>query len=205
MRSFEQRKAEVFRRSEERIQKRIRMKRRLLTASVPLLLCVTLSAITLLPGLENGTPTGALPGGSDGLLTDTAASDIHDSSENIKLNGSVVQSSGIGTETCEDAGDTTVEVLQNGVCRFCDRGEAAERIRQTIREILNSPAVELPYGEMSDAEEAQTGYRIIFTNDEVWEYFWTGTVLTDCAANTHYILSDAQRAALEEITGLSVE
>ena len=70
---------------------------------------------------------------------------------------------------------------------------------------MNSPAVELPYGEMSDAEEAQTGYRIIFTNDEVREYFWTGTVLTDCAANTHYILSDAQRAALEEVTGLSVE
>ncbi len=49
MRSFEERKAEIFRRSEKRIREQ-RHRRRILLSCVPLFLCVLLAAIFVLPG-----------------------------------------------------------------------------------------------------------------------------------------------------------
>ena len=57
MRNFEERKAEVFRRSENRIKERKRNRNRILAMCIPLCLILTVFSFTMLPGL--------LPVGSD--------------------------------------------------------------------------------------------------------------------------------------------
>ena len=57
MRNFEERKAEVFRRSENRIKERRRNRNRILAMCIPLCLVLTIFSFTMLPGM--------LPVGSD--------------------------------------------------------------------------------------------------------------------------------------------
>ena len=57
MRNFEERKAEVFRRSENRIKERKRNRNRILAMCIPLCLVLTIFSFTMLPGM--------LPVGSD--------------------------------------------------------------------------------------------------------------------------------------------
>ena len=65
MRNFEERKAEVFRRSEKRIKERKQRRNHLIMACLPLVLCITILGAFLFPG---GTPedpgfNGAAGGG----------------------------------------------------------------------------------------------------------------------------------------------
>jgi len=51
MRNFEERKAEIFRRSESRIEARKRNRNRILAVCIPLCLTLTVGAVTILPGM----------------------------------------------------------------------------------------------------------------------------------------------------------
>ena len=51
MRNFEERKAEVFRRSENRIKERKRNRNRILALCVPLCLILTVMSVTMLPSM----------------------------------------------------------------------------------------------------------------------------------------------------------
>jgi len=77
MRNFEERKAEVFRRSEKRIKERKRNRNRILAFCIPLCLIVTVWSIMILPAMmpasksDNNAGEGMdIMGGVDG--TDTA-------------------------------------------------------------------------------------------------------------------------------------
>ena len=65
MRNFEERKAEVFRRSENRLKKRKRNVKRVLALCIPLCLILTIFLVTMLPGMipvgmDRTTGTGSL-------------------------------------------------------------------------------------------------------------------------------------------------
>jgi hypothetical protein len=53
MRNFEERKAEVFRRSEKRIRERKRVRNRILMSCVPLCLILTIWSVTILPKISH--------------------------------------------------------------------------------------------------------------------------------------------------------
>ena len=61
MRDLEQARAEVFRRSEEKIKERTRMRRRALTMCVPLVLCLVIGAVTAPMLLRDGRSNTAVP------------------------------------------------------------------------------------------------------------------------------------------------
>ena len=65
MRNFEERKAEVFRRSEKRIKERKQRRNHILMACIPLVLCITLLGAFLFPGATPEDPSfnGAAGGG----------------------------------------------------------------------------------------------------------------------------------------------
>ena len=65
MRNFEERKAEVFRRSEKRIKERKARRNHILMACIPLVLCITLLGAFLFPGAtpENPSFNGSAGGG----------------------------------------------------------------------------------------------------------------------------------------------
>ncbi len=67
MRDLETCKAEVFRRSEEKIKERSRMRRRALTLCVPLVLCLVIGAVTAPMLLRDGNKAGADPTMVSGL------------------------------------------------------------------------------------------------------------------------------------------
>ncbi|MBQ2062552.1 MAG: hypothetical protein II458_07735 [Oscillospiraceae bacterium] len=61
MRDLEQCRAEVFRRSEEKIKERARMRRRALTLCVPLALCLMIGAVTAPALLRDGKKAAVAP------------------------------------------------------------------------------------------------------------------------------------------------
>lgn len=65
MRNFEERKAEVFRRSEKRIKERKQRRNHILMACIPLVLCITLLGAFLFPGATPEDPrfNGSAGGG----------------------------------------------------------------------------------------------------------------------------------------------
>ena len=82
MRNFEERKAEVFRRSEKRIKERIRKRNSLLAAGIPMCLVFVVLSITSFPVKEEATPPGmgeeVTDGGTYGEVT---IIDLHEKDE----------------------------------------------------------------------------------------------------------------------------
>ena len=68
MRNFEERKAEVFRRSEKRIKERKARRKHILMACIPLVLCITLLGAFLFPGATPEDPS--FNGSAGGGLTE---------------------------------------------------------------------------------------------------------------------------------------
>ena len=68
MRNFEERKAEVFRRSEKRIKERKARRNHILMACIPLVLCITLLGAFLFPGAAPEDPS--FNGSAGGGLTE---------------------------------------------------------------------------------------------------------------------------------------
>ena len=68
MRNFEERKAEVFRRSEKRIKERKARRNHILMACIPLVLCITLLGAFLFPGATPEDPS--FNGSAGGGLTE---------------------------------------------------------------------------------------------------------------------------------------
>ncbi len=100
MRNFEERKAEVFRRSENRIKERKRNRNRLLAICIPLCLILTVWSVTILPamlpaGIDNAEQENAF----DGVLGNT------ESFESVVIMGS--NKLGSQTETITDSDRVT--------------------------------------------------------------------------------------------------
>ena len=78
MRDLKECRAEVFRRSEERIKERKRRRACIFAVCIPLVLCVTMFSVTLLPGssMESAAPDGVTGGvlvdGSESLICSIA-------------------------------------------------------------------------------------------------------------------------------------
>ena len=75
MRNFEERKAEVFRRSEKRIKERIRKRNSILAAGIPLCLVFIVLSIALFPIKEAATPTGMGEEVTDGGMYEDGGND----------------------------------------------------------------------------------------------------------------------------------
>ena len=95
MRNFEERKAEVFRRSENRIKERRRSVKRMLVFCIPLCLIVTVLSVTMLYGTlpaekDSVSETGKQIGNKDGVVIEDQGNRTDIEGVNDGMDGSVI-------------------------------------------------------------------------------------------------------------------
>lgn len=196
MRDFEQTKAEIFRRSEERIQKRKKI-RRMTVLCVPLVLCVAVAA--LLPRQEiaqaNQEEIIAAAGvhTAGGAYSTTEQSTHKTSTESILADVNRL---------------ATVRLCSAGVVLWEKSGEAAEEILALLETMTvcvksESDAAGDNYttrGEvMENMETAEITLCIIDETGAEQEFLWEATGLTDLQTGEIYLLTAAQQKKLESL------
>lgn len=200
MRNFEERKAEVFRRSENRIKERKRNRNRILALCIPLCLIVTVWSVMILPAM--------LP-----------ASKNNDGAENyMDIAGGVDGS---------EARYVCVEVMSTGTAtQSTVRKEDADEVAQ-IYYIVQSSFVNSGGGNKESANEKpeddalteenkdysqsgttnlSSGFRIIFTAENGMQsiYSLSGDKLFNETTKQETILTEDQRSNLLKVLGLTI-
>jgi len=199
MRNFEERKAEVFRRSEKRIKERKRNRNRILAFCIPLCLIVTVWSIMILPAMmpasksDNNAGEGMdIMGGVDG--TDTAFVRVE------------VMSSGTATQSTilKDDADEVAQIYYTVQSSFVNSGGGN-------KESVNEEAEDDALTENKDYSQSGTtnlssGFRIIFTteNDTQTIYSLSGNKLINETTRQETTLTEDQRSNLLDMLGLTI-
>ena len=191
MRDFEERKAEVFRRSEKRINARKLRRNCILTACVPLALCLALAVAFRFPAgsEEAGTQDGLTGGVSGG------------SYENLVFNNAEISVSGLDfSQTYTEFGDVLRIYDQLNAYAISTSEEAAENPEQDDGE--RKYAAGAIYG---GAESS--GYTIVLQRQDGVRrvYFLHGNELTDQTASQTYTLTPDQVEQLKDLLGIPRE
>ena len=189
MRNFEERKAEVFRRSENRIKERKRNRNRILALCVPLCLILTVMSVTMLPSMlsigdknsaadELGNMAGATENGAVWTMqVELLGKD--DSLQSSVLNG--------------DANAVT-QIYYTIESAFVSAGEN-ETPAAGQESIATSDKDNENYSQ-SGTTSLSSGYKIIFKTDKDIKavYILNGNILTNAHTNEKVTLSEDQRS-----------
>lgn len=119
MRDFEERKAEVFRRSEKRIKERKQHRKHILLTCIPMVLCIMMLGVYVLPEMR-------VENSPDGVIA-PEVSDTHPVTETVEdcLNSLLAE---------------TVEVSGNGISCSYSSNRDVQQILGLIDEIVATPA-----------------------------------------------------------------
>ena len=198
MRNFEERKAEVFRRSEKRIKERKARRNHILIACIPLVLCLTIFGTFLFPGITPEDPKNPISNESaTGGLTEDRCESLTCPIAKITVNGSSFSKSytnvseillisdqlySCGTRGPETSGNTNHVVAPEGE----DRKENADDVSGSI------------------ADSANTGYTITLTmrEGEKTEYYLAGNTLKNITTKQTYKLTQTRVNELHELLGI---
>ena len=195
MRNFEERKAEVFRRSEKRIKERKQRRNHILMACIPLVLCITLLGAFLFPGATPEDPrfNGSAGGGLTeekfeslscpiAKITVTGAnfSQTYKEVEDLLLISDQLYS--YGSRGSETNGTTDDGIASEGE----DRKENADDVSGSV------------------ADSANIAYSItLITHEGVkTEYRLAGKTLENLTTKQTYHLSQTQVNELYELLGI---
>lgn len=197
MRNFEERKAEVFRRSENRIKERKRNRNRILALCVPLCLILTVMSVTMLPSMlsigdknsaadELGNMAGATENGAVWTMqVELLGKD--DSLQSSVLNG--------------DANAVT-QIYYTIESAFVSAGEN-ETPAAGQESIATSDKDNENYSQ-SGTTSLSSGYKIIFKTDKDIKavYILNGNILTNAQTNEKVTLSEDQRSQILNELGI---
>ena len=191
MRSFEERKAEVFRRSENRIKERRKARSRALAVCIPLCLIITVWSVTVLPAMLSANKKNS------GATTERAES----------ISGAAYsQNEYVRIETKNSTSKDQTAVLKD------DPSEIAE-IYRLVQSMLNNIVQagehktedqEWQQTSGSDAYDAAPVYMIIFTEtggDQTC-YMLNDHILIDNAAKKETVLTEEQYVQLLQALGV---
>ena len=197
MRNFEERKAEVFRRSEKRIKERKARRNHILMACIPLVLCITILGAFLHP---NVTPDGAADPGDTSPVVDGMGSDgftslscpiakITVSGNNFSISHTEVadlllisdQLYSYGTRAPSSNGTTDTVVDEDDVPK--DNGEDVS-------------------GSIMDSANAAYTITMITHEGVKTEYQLVGKTLTNLTTNQTYKLTQTQANELRTLLGI---
>ena len=193
MRSFEERKAEIFRRSNERIRERKRRRNRILSLSVPLCLILVVSAF-FLPNVLSRKDKNAFPEEGMDMVAGTELS-----------RGNYIQVESFGGESALLSDVSNMNSLE--VERICNLIKDLFPIEE--ESILDSEG-DAEKNENSDQSThlaSSADYRIIFVKEgQVIEvYLLKGSVLTEEKTGRRAVLTEKERALILEEIGLTVK
>ena len=200
MRNFEERKAEVFRRSEKRIKERKRNRIRILAMCIPICLVITVWSIVILPAMfpanksNNSAGEGMdIMGGVDG--TEAAFVRVE-----VVSTGTVTQSS-----IQKDDVNEVAQIYYSVQSSFVNSGggnkeSAKEEAEDDVLTEENKDYLQ------SGTTNLSSGYRIIFTteNGAQTTYLLTGDKLVNEATKQETILTEDQRSNLLNMLGLTI-
>ncbi|MBQ9838474.1 MAG: hypothetical protein IJO56_03115 [Oscillospiraceae bacterium] len=195
MRNFEERKAEVFRRSEKRIKERKARRNHILMACIPLVLCITLLGAFLFPGATPEDPNFNGPAG--GGLTEDRFESLSCPIAKITVTG------GDFSRTYKDVedlllisdqlysygsrGDETNGTSNNGIAAEGeDRKENADDI----------------YGNITDHSNVAYTITLVTHEGVKTEYRLVGKTLKNLTTKQTYNLSQTQVNELYELLGI---
>ena len=194
MRSFEERKAEVFRRSENRIKERRKARNRALAVCIPLCLIITVWSVTVLPAMlpVNNKNSGLAAERAE----NTSDATYYSKNEYVRI------------ETRNSTAEDQTAILKN------DPEEIAETYR-LVQSMLN-------YSEKNDnhrtedheqqtaggnANKAASAYKITFTATDGDQtcYMLNDHVLIDIGTNKETVLTEEQYVQLLQALGVALE
>ncbi len=198
MRTFYERKAEIFRLSEEKIKHRKKVRNRVIFSCAPILLCAVLFSFTVLPELMSVKNDSASEDEYYSIafmyvtaeITDFQNDDYYrkiDNKEDVNEALNMIESFGLFLEEAEDATDAYDSQTKG------DAGATqSKKPNATKKEDYVS------------GTEKNDNYKIVFTDTEGKKAVYTlkGRVLKNKSTNDEIILSDSQLAKLKTTLGI---
>ena len=200
MRNFEERKAEVFRRSENRIKERKRNRNRILALCIPLCLIVTVWSIMILPAImpanksDNNAGEGMdIMGSVDG--TDTAFVRVE-----IMSIGTATQST-----ILKDDADEVAQIYYTVQSSFVNSGGGNKESANDKAEDDALTEENKDYSQ-SGTTNLSSRFRIIFTTENGAQtvYSLSGDKLINETTKQETILTKDQRTNLLNMLGLTI-
>ena len=197
MRNFEERKAEVFRRSEKRIKERKQRRNHILMACIPLVLCITILSAFLCP---NVTPDGAADPGDTRPVVDGMGSDGFTS-----LSCPIAKITVSGNNF--SISHTEVADLLLISDQLYSYGTRAPSSNGTTDNVVDEDDVPKDNGEDvsgSIMDSANAAYTITMVTHEgvKTEYQLVGKTLTNLTTNQTYKLTQTQANELRTLLGI---
>ena len=199
MRNFEERKAEVFRRSEKRIKERKARRNHILMACIPLVLCITLLGAFLRPDV---TPDGALDPAETSPVVDGMGNPIQSPSLTCPIAKITVSGNGISqmyteVETLLLISDqlysySTRAPESNDITNEAVPGEGEDRKENT----------DDMSGIISDSANAAYTITLVTHEGTKTEYQLSGNTLKNLFSDQSYTLSQIQVDELHELLGI---
>ena len=193
MRNFEERKAEIFRRSENRIKERKENRMHMLGVCIPLCLALTVSAIAILPDM--------LPVGPDQVSGENAA--MLDYAGETMV--SKVQIEAIYPDASKENLTDESYILFEGTGQMYYSMESVfEKGRGNENDKLSDGQLDASTGELILGGKHLPGYRItfIFRDGSVEIYILEGYTLTNNTTDKSITITENQRNELLERLGL---
>ena len=200
MRNFEERKAEVFRRSENRIKERKRNRNRILAMCIPLCLVVTVWSIMILPAMMPASKSNNNAGeGMDimGSVDGTAAAYVRVE----------VMSTGTATQSAilKDDADEVAQIYYTVQSSFVNSGGGN---KESAKEEAEDDALtdENKDYSQSGTTNLSSGFRIIFSTENGAQtiYSLSGDKLINETTKQETILAEDQRSNLLNMLGLTI-
>lgn len=191
MRNFEARKAEIMRRSAERIKKRKQIRNRTVAACIPLVICAAVGAVVSFPASEP----------CEMQMQDTHIDAAMDGPGGTKYNYSVVS-----PERTAVTAEVAVQVYSGDTLCTAAWDEDAERIIGLIGDICAAEKDMFADDSIrSETADQNTGAvcKVLLTDAEGNQtaYTWDGTALCSADTGKTYVPTEAQQKALSEALG----
>ena len=200
MRNFEERKAEVFRRSENRIKERKRNRNRILTMCIPLCLVITVLSVTMLPSL--------VPANNKNMANDRTPEAVGGLTGNsAEIVSVLVSGAGLTPETNILVEDTNkvAQIYYTVQSSFVSSGGGN---KESAKEEAEDDALteENKDYSQSGTTNFSSGYKLTFIADNGTQSTYTlnGYVLTDNNTNKSVTLTDTQRSLILDQLGLVI-
>ena len=198
MRNFEERKAEVFRRSEKRIKERKQRRNHILMACIPLVLCITILGAFLRPNI---TPDGATDPGDTRPVVDGMGNPIQFPSLTCPIAEITVSSNGF-LQSYTKAEDLLL--ISDKLYSYCTRAPSSNGNTDSVVDEDDVPRDngEDVSGSIMDSANAAYTITMVTHEGEKTEYQLSGNTLKNLNTNQTYTLSQTQVNELRELLGI---
>ena len=195
MRNFEERKAEVFRRSEKRIKERKARRNHILMACIPLVLCITLLGAFLFPGATPEDPS--FNGSAGGGLTEEKFESLSCPIAKITITG------GNFSQTYREVEDLLL--ISDQLYSYGSRGNETNG---TTDDSIASEGedrkenADVIYGNVTDHSNVAYTITLVTHEGVKTEYQLIGKTLKNLTTKQTYNLSQTQVNELYELLGI---